>query len=51
MTDDKQKTKPIRTGKKSDGWREREESRAAGVTPRTMMKTDELDNGHALVRA
>jgi hypothetical protein len=28
------KAVPARTSKKSDGWREREEAMAAGVTPR-----------------
>jgi hypothetical protein len=49
-TDDKSKTKPMRTKKKSDGWREREESRAAGITPRTTSKNDS-EHEHALVQA
>ena len=32
--DDMKKVAPGRDSKKSDGWREREESRTAGVAPR-----------------
>lgn len=32
--DVEKKSAPVRAAKKSDGWREREESKCAGVTPR-----------------
>jgi hypothetical protein len=32
--DDQKKVAPVRESRKSDGWREREESRTAGVAPR-----------------
>jgi hypothetical protein len=36
QTDDEtKKAAPVRAAKKSEGWREREESRNAGVAPRT----------------
>jgi len=33
---DEQKSRPLQGKKKNDGWREREEARAAGVTPRVL---------------
>ncbi len=48
QTDDTQKkAAPVRGGKKSDGWREREEAKTAGLTPR---KLDEKRQGYSLVR-
>lgn len=52
MQTDPQKKKPMRTKKKSDGWREREESKAAGVTPRpTTSDEPRTIVEHVLVRS
>lgn len=45
--DTQQKASPVRTSKKSDGWREREEAKAAGVTPH---KADRSAKAFSLVR-
>lgn len=48
MTDDTvMKAAPVRVTKKSEGWREREEAKAAGVAPR---KLTERSDKHSLVR-
>jgi hypothetical protein len=50
MTDDKQmKAAPVRVAKKSEGWREREESKAHGVAPRKLTESVR-DDEHSLVR-
>ena len=51
MTNDdvEKKAAPVRVAKKSDGWREREEAKAAGVTPRTVEQRQHDE--HSLVRA
>lgn len=36
--DIQKKAAPLRAAKKSEGWREREESKAAGVAPRTSVR-------------
>jgi hypothetical protein len=47
QTDDTlNKAAPVRVAKKSEGWREREEAKAAGITPRT--QTDRKSD-HTLV--
>lgn len=43
MNDTEMKATPIRVAKKSEGWREREEAKAAGVTPRKLIeRSDKL---------
>ncbi len=47
------KGRPVVVRKKSDGWREREESKAAGIAPRQLdAKTGARDanDDHSLVR-
>lgn len=36
--DIQKKAAPLRAAKKSEGWREREESKAAGTAPRTSVR-------------
>ena len=45
------KGRPVVVRKKSDGWREREESKAAGIAPLKLNAKIDAHDEHALVRA
>jgi hypothetical protein len=50
QSDDVQKkARPVLVRKKSEGWREREESKAAGIAPRQLNVKADAHDEHALV--